>query len=219
MVEPSLSEMYRKSNSALLPPNIGELPPQQQHLATLFHASKDSGHSSVCENSPVTVFRVLDTHFGTGHATEVFLTHYPHSQVYSVYKAPTPSSDAAVQYLQQKFPNRLKLIHSSVLQALGGIRTLYPNMKFDIIFVDIVSQEGEHMESLLRDVLVESKRVVSTTNRIILNHTVDKLEWLTASNIAHNTVWDQAAKWGLLCQLGTADYALGRGMSWGQYIV
>lgn len=197
--------MFQMYKVGYLPPNVDELPPQKSSLQTLFDDS---------EKKP-TVFHILDTDFGTGHTAELFLTHYPHAQVYSVYPTPNPTSNTALKYLQHKFPNRLKTINSPVVQAVQGLRASYPNLQFDIVFVNFSATQNI-TESDLRHLLVSCKHVVSpTANRVVLNNTLSKLEWLTGSNITPNKVWKQAQEWGVVREIKAQDYAKGRGMSWG----
>ena len=54
---------------------------------------------------------------------------------------------------------------------------------------------------------------------VILDDTVKDETLIKNWNVGPNKAWLEAKEWNIIYELGSTDFSLGRGQSWGKYIL
>lgn len=195
----NLQQYYQQRNIHLFEGNSSQVP-QQQKMLQDFAAQPH-------------VLSIVEIGFNAGHSAELFLQTNPHAQVLSFDLGDHSYTPLGAAYLQQKFPNRHKIIYGDSKTVVPNFQQTY-SVQADIIFID----GGHDYETAKRD-LLNCKRFAHSNSIVIFDDTVQNPEKAEFWNIGPNKAWAGAQEWGLIRETGSIDFETGRGMSWGRYIM
>lgn len=156
------------------------------------------------------VQHILDIGFNAGHSAEAFLQTNPDVYVTSVDIGFHSYIHAAKEYIDQKYPNRHRLI-------IGDSTKVLPNeligQTFDLIFID-----GGHAYETVRADLRNCKTLSHEKTLVLMNDTIhQRTDWVYSYNQGPTRAWKEVVVGKQMQHLGAREYARGHGMSWGRY--
>lgn len=152
---------------------------------------------------------ILEIGFNGGHSAEVFLKSNPGCRVVSFDLGEHAYVHVGKEYIDTAFPERHTLILGNSVWTLSS----YPQTTFDIIFID-----GGHDVFVAVSDLIHCKRFAHESTLVFMDDVVERPDWTKHWNVGPTTAWKEAVRNGVVRQWGHADYAEGRGMSWGVYL-
>jgi len=156
---------------------------------------------------------VMEIGFNGGHSSELFLENNSNIHVTSFDICGYNCVRVGKNFIDKKFPGRHTLIKGNSLDTVPEyVKT--NNTKFDIIFID-----GGHAYDIVKGDLINCKMVAHKDTIVILDDTVKDNRLIKNWNVGPNKAWLEATEWNIISELGTCDFQLGRGQSWGKYIL
>lgn len=111
-------------------------------------------------------------------------------------------------YIDTLYENRHTLITGDSTKTIPE----YHHSKFDLIFID-----GGHTYNVSKLDLENCKRLADPNTIVIMDDTCFNNSWLAPWNVGPNKAWLEAKSKNFIKENFTADYSIGRGMSWGLY--
>ena len=154
--------------------------------------------------------RVLEIGFNGGHSAELFLSTNPNIELVSFDIGCHDYVSLGKNFIDQNYPNRHELVIGDSLKTVPK----YSINKglFDIIFID-----GGHDYKVSKGDLINCKRLSHKDTIVIMDDTMRKKVWKKPWNNGPNRAWDEGIKEGIIKELGSEDFEIGRGQSWGKY--
>ena len=65
--------------------------------------------------------------------------------------------------------------------------------------------------------LLNCKNLAHDKTIVILDDTINNNNWIQSWNMGPNRAWKEAKEMNIIKEIGTDDFASGRGQSWGYY--
>ena len=158
------------------------------------------------------VKNVMEIGFNAGHSSELFLQTNPNIRVTSFDIGQYNCVNVGKKFIDEKFPGRHTLIKGDSLKTVPEF-TSKNDIKFDVIFID-----GGHTYEVSKGDIINCKPLAHKETMVILDDTIQKPNLIRHWNNGPNQAWLEAKTWNIVKEIGTRDFELGRGHSWGKYI-
>jgi predicted O-methyltransferase YrrM len=156
---------------------------------------------------------VMEIGFNAGHSADTFLKHNSQLTLTSFDIGGHGYVLPGKTYIDTTYPNRHTLV-------LGDSRSSVPNYirenngkTFDVIFID-----GGHAYEVISFDIENCKKLSHKDTIVIIDDVVFNPEFETHWTLAPSAVCKEYIETGKLKELGRAEYCIGRGMIWGNYI-
>lgn len=155
---------------------------------------------------------VFEIGFNAGHSADIFLKSNPNINLVSCDINQRPCTLYGKQFIDKTYPDRHKLIiGDSTIVLPTYISTL--THKYDLIFID-----GGHTYDVAKADIMNCKKLAHDNTIVIMD---DVSNYCINSSWAEDPtkVWNEMIENEIITEIGHEDYAIGRGMSWGKYII
>lgn len=161
--------------------------------------------------SDSSIKNILEIGFNAGHSADTFLTYNSGCNVVSFDIGEHSYVKTAKEYIDKNYPNRHTLILGDSTKVIPQYKT---DIKFDLIFID-----GGHLYEVARADLINCKRLAHKDTIVIMDDTIYRKDWEVEWTKGPTKVWQESLKNNLVAEIDHRDFELGRGMSWGKYIL
>ena len=164
---------------------------------------------------------IMEIGFNAGHSADVFLSTKEDILVTSFDLGEHDYVLYGKSYIDQKYPFRHNLIVGDSKKTVNDFRANYPNVKFDLIFID-----GDHSKTGALTDIVNSRGVAHEDTVVVMDDTRNSGP-IRGWNVGPNHAWKECVSAGYIKQISSEDYenedrslssAGSRGQSWGKYI-
>ena len=156
---------------------------------------------------------IMEIGFNGGHSSELFLSCNNETTVVSFDLGDHDYVSIAKEYINNKYPNRHRLITGDSKRTVPNFIYENRDVKFDIIFVDGGHDYMTAKEDMLNCFYLSHKDTV-----VILDDTVFIDPWRLDFNRGPTSVWYDFLYYRRVKEIYRKDYCHGRGMAWGNYI-
>jgi len=192
---------YFKNNGIAVEGNVEQVPQQMDNILSIIKMINKSN------------INIMEIGFNSGHSASYFLSNNSNITVTSFDIGDHNYVLDAKRYIDMLYPLRHTLIiGDSRLSVLKFIKD-YPDIKFDIIFVD-----GGHTYEIAKADMENCFNLAHKDTIVILDDTIFTDNWTEPWNIGPTKVWNEFLSTNKITELGRANYWSGRGMAWGRYI-
>ena len=158
------------------------------------------------------VKNVMEIGFNAGHSSELFLQTNPNIHVTSFDIGQYNCVNVGKRFIDEKFRGRHTLIKGDSLKTVPEFASKN-DIKFDVIFID-----GGHTYEVSKGDIINCKPLAHKDTMVILDDTIKNTSLIRHWNNGPNQAWLEAKTWNIVKELGTSDFELGRGHSWGKYV-
>jgi predicted O-methyltransferase YrrM len=154
---------------------------------------------------------IMEIGFNGGHSANLFLSLNPDIKVTSFDLGEHSYVYPAKEWIDNKYPSRHNLI-------LGDSRSSIPTFirknptKFDLIFID-----GGHQGDIPALDIINCQYLAHIETIVIVDDTVLSENYQTHWTIQPTEAWKKFVNNGLISQMDSVEFEVGRGMSWGKY--
>lgn len=157
---------------------------------------------------------VMEIGFNAGHSAEIFLQNNKDLTLTSFDLGGHSYVSTAKEYIDTTYPDRHTLILGDSRETIPIYLENNKNRKFDFIFID----GGHHYEIAKADMencfhLAEKDTIVA------IDDTIFTKGWEQGYTIGPTRTWSEHLEQNKVIELNRRDYSIGRGMSWGKYIL
>jgi predicted O-methyltransferase YrrM len=174
----------------------------QQQVHDLINLSK---------NTPI---NVMEIGFNAGHSAEVFLRNNKQLTLTSFDLGGHDYVSHAKKYIDVTYPNRHTLILGDSMVTIPIYLKNNKDTKFDLIFID-----GGHDYNIAKTDMENCFHLAHKDTIIALDDTIFTKGWERGHTIGPTRTWTEHLQQNKIIELNRKDYAAGRGMSWGKYIL
>jgi predicted O-methyltransferase YrrM len=156
---------------------------------------------------------VMEIGFNAGHSAEVFLKNNKDLTLTSFDLGSHDYVTTAKQYIDFTYSYRHNLI-------IGDSRVTIPdylknnNTKFDVIFID-----GGHEYDIAKSDLENCFYLAHKETIVAIDDTIYTPGWEQGYTIGPTKAWIENLNENKIIELYRGDYCIGRGMSWGKYVM
>jgi predicted O-methyltransferase YrrM len=154
---------------------------------------------------------ILEIGFNAGHSADLFLNTNSVCNVLSFDIGEHNYVKVAKEFIDKTYPNR----HTLVLGDSTKTISKYENeSKYDLIFID-----GGHSYEIAKADLLNCKRFAHKDTIVIMDDTMYKKEWEKEYTVGPTKAWQEGIKQNIITEISHRDFEVGRGMSWGNYVL
>ena len=155
---------------------------------------------------------VMEIGFIAGHSAELFLSSNKNINLVSFDIGHHEYVNLGKEFIDKTYPNRHKLIIGDSLDTVPEYFKK-ENKKFDLIFID-----GGHLYHIAKGDILNCKSLAHDKTIVIMDDTINyNTNWIREWNIGPSHAWKEAKDWNIIKQIGSIDFSMGRGQSWGYY--
>jgi predicted O-methyltransferase YrrM len=165
-------------------------------------------------SSKTNIKNILEIGFNGGHSSEIFLSSNPLVNIVSFDIGEHDYVQLGKKFLDEKYPNRHKLIIGDSTKTIPEYIKNNSSYKFDLIFID-----GGHTYDVAWSDLINCHKLAHNDTIVIMDDTVMNLNLLKNWNIGPKRAWKEGINKNIINHINSVDFAIGRGMSWGTYKV
>lgn len=156
--------------------------------------------------------KVMEIGFNAGHSAEVFLENNPTLNLVSFDLGVHDYTKVGKEYIDQRFPNRHKLIIGDSLLTVPKFIQENPHIRFDVIFID-----GGHDYHIANGDLYNCRKLAHPHTVVILDDTMYNKLWTASWNVGPTKAWQDHLYYNFVHETARKEYGPGRGMTWGKY--
>jgi predicted O-methyltransferase YrrM len=157
---------------------------------------------------------VMEIGFNAGHSAEVFLQNNKELTLTSFDLGGHNYVMPAKEYIDATYPNRHTLILGDSSVTIPIYLQNNKDIKFDVIFID-----GGHDYQIANADMENCFHLSHKDTIVIIDDTIFTQGWEQAYTIGPTRTWVEHLQQNKIVELNRKDYCVGRGMSWGKYIL
>ena len=157
---------------------------------------------------------VMEIGFNAGHSAELFLKNNETLTLTSFDLGYHNYVKVGKKYIDMAYPNRHTLILGDSTVMVPQYINNNPTNKFDVIFID-----GGHDYSIAKADLDNCMRLAHKDTIVLIDDTIYTPGWERNYTIGPTKAWIDHLITGKISGINRVDYAPGRGMSWGKYVL
>jgi predicted O-methyltransferase YrrM len=195
----SVSEFLNANGFHKFEGNIGRVKQQSVDLIKLSSGSN---------------IHMLEIGFNAGHSAELVLKNNPSLTLTSFDLGSHDYVITAKKYIDIAYPNRHTLILGDSTVTIPKYINNNPNKTFDVIFID-----GGHQYRIANADLTNCRKLANKDTVVIIDDTNYTVEWEKPWTIGPTKTWTEHLKNGRIIETNRVDYRMGKGMSWGKYVL
>lgn len=158
--------------------------------------------------------KIMEIGFNAGHSAEVFLQNNNTLSLTSFDLGLHQYVGAGKMYINATYPNRHTLIIGDSLKTIPIYLEKNKGTKFDFIFID-----GGHEYDIAKADLENCFHLAHKDTIVALDDTIFTKDWEQEYTIGPTKTWDEHVQQQKIIDLNRKDYCLGKGMSWGKYVM
>jgi len=157
---------------------------------------------------------VLEIGFNIGFSSELFLNNNDSLTLTSFDLGTHEYNTIAKEYIDSTYPNRHTLILGNPIETIPKFINQNINETFDILFIN-----GCQDYTTTKKYIDDCKNLVNENSIIILDNTIFTEEWETECTIGPTKIWTEYLQENKIVEINRKEYSIGRGMSWGNYVL
>ena len=158
--------------------------------------------------------RVMEIGFNGGHSAEVFLKNNSTLTLTSFDLGEHHYVTKAKEYIDSAFPKRHELYLGDSRITVPFFEKSNKGTTFDVIFID-----GGHEYEIAKADMDNCLRLAHKDTVVILDDTIFTTEWEQHYTTGPTRAWTDQLEQNKIVEVGRKDYCLGKGMSWGNYVL
>lgn len=157
---------------------------------------------------------VMEIGFNAGHSADVFLKNNNTLTLTSFDLGGHAYVPVGKEFIDAAYPNRHTLICGDSTITIPEYINNNKDKKFDVIFID-----GGHEYDIAKADMENCFHLAHKDTIVVLDDTMFKTEWVQAYTIGPTRTWVEHIQQNKIVELKRIDYQIGRGMSWGKYLL
>jgi predicted O-methyltransferase YrrM len=156
----------------------------------------------------------MEIGFNAGHSAEVFLQHNSTLKLLSFDLGSYNYVIKGKEYIDATYPNRHELILGDSTVTIPKYINENPDKRFDVIFID-----GGHEYPVAKADLENCMKMANNDTIVMIDDTIYTKGWEKDYTVGPTKAWVEFVNNGRIKEMNRVDYADGRGMSWGNYVL
>ena len=157
---------------------------------------------------------VMEIGFNAGHSAEIFLQNNKDLILTSFDLGGHSYVSTAKEYIDTTYPDRHTLILGDSRETIPIYLENNKNRKFDFIFID-----GGHDYEIAKADMENCFHLAHKDTIVAIDDTIFTNGWEQGYTIGPTRTWSEHLEQNKVIELNRRDYSIGRGMSWGKYIL
>lgn len=158
--------------------------------------------------------RAMEIGFNAGHSAEVMLKNNRTLTLTSFDLGGHEYVAHAGEFINAYYPNRHTLILGDSTKTIPAFIENNKSVKFDFIFID-----GGHDYVIAKADMENCFHLAHKDTVVALDDTMFTRGWEQLYTVGPTRTWEEHVKQQKVVPIGRRDYQVGRGMSWGKYIM
>lgn len=157
---------------------------------------------------------IMEIGFNAGHSAELFLKNNKDLTLTSFDLGEYNYVIPAKIYIDANYPNRHRLILGDSRKTIPLYLQKNKDTKFDIIFID-----GGHNYEIAKADIENCFHLAHNDTIVILDDTIFIKQLEQGWNIGPTRTWTEHLQQNKIIEINRKHYSVGRGMTWGKYIM
>tara|TARA_B100000900_G_scaffold285393_1_gene244586 strand:- start:3199 stop:3792 length:594 start_codon:yes stop_codon:yes gene_type:complete len=155
---------------------------------------------------------ILEIGFNAGHSSELFLSFDKDIKVISFDIGEYDCVSMGKQFIDEKYPDRHELIWGDTQNTIPDFISSGNTKLYDLIFID-----GGHEYNIAKNDIINCKHLAHSKTIVLMDDTLNNKNWMKHWNYGPTRAWNELKDKKFIKELGSIDYQIGRGNSWGMY--